>query len=86
MLGVIKVKYNIRLSRLAGMRTEIDMMILDYIIFQKLSRIFMPIISINHDFKKEPKSEKRIDLLKRPRIQKKEKCADLQPYYSLLYI
>ncbi len=68
MLGIIEVKYNIGLSRLAGMTTGIDMMLLDLIIFQKLSRIFMPVISINHDLKKEQKSEKGIDLLERPRI------------------
>ncbi len=32
MLGVIKVKYNIGLSRLVGMRTGIDLMLLDLII------------------------------------------------------
>ncbi len=68
MLGVIEVKYNIGLSGLARMRTGIGMMLLDLIIFQKLSRIFMSVIPINHDLKKELKSEKGIDLLKRPHI------------------
>ncbi len=65
MLGVIEVKYNIGLSRLAWMRTGIGMMLLDLIIFQKLSRIFMPVILINRDLEKELKSEKGIDLLER---------------------
>ncbi len=68
MLGVIEVKYNIGLSGLAGIRTGIGMILLDLIILQKLLRIFMPVILINHDLKKELKSEKGIDLLERPRI------------------
>ncbi len=68
MLGVIEVKYNIGLSGLAGMRTGIGMMLLDLIILQKLSRIFMPVIPINHDLKKELKSEKGIGLVERPCI------------------
>ncbi len=68
MLGVIKVKYNIRLSGLARMRIGIGMMLLDLIILQKLSRIFIPVIPINRDLKKEQKSQKGIDLLERPRI------------------
>ncbi len=68
MLGVIEVKYNIGLSELAGMRIGIGMMLLDMISLQKLSKIFMLIIPINRDLKKELKSEKRIDLLERPRI------------------
>ncbi len=68
MLGVIEVKYNIGLSGLAGMRTGIGMMLLDLIIFQKLSRIFIPVIPINPNLEKELKSEKGIDLLERPCI------------------
>ncbi len=68
MLGVIEIKYNIGLSGLARMRTGIGMMLLDLIILQKLSRIFMPVIPINRDLEKELKSEKGIDLLERPRI------------------
>ena len=64
-LGVIEEKYNIGLSGLAGMRTEIGMIFLDLIIFQKLSRIFIPIIPINRDLGQELKSEKEIDLFKR---------------------
>ncbi len=71
MLGVIKVKYNIGLSRLAGIRTGIGMMLLDLIILEKLSRIFIPVIPINRNLRKKLKSEKRIDLLERPRIQTK---------------
>ncbi len=68
MLKVIEVKYNIGLSGLAEMRTGIGMMLLDLIIFQKLSRIFISIIPINRNLEKELKSEKGIDLLERPRI------------------
>ena len=68
MLGVIEVKYNIGLSELAGMRTGIGMMLLDLIILQKLSRIFMPVIPINRDLKQELKSENEIEPLEKPRI------------------
>ncbi len=68
MLEVIEIKYNIRLNGLAGMKTGISMILLDLIIFQKLSRIFIPIILINRNLKKELKSEKGIDLLERPCI------------------
>ncbi len=69
MLGVIEVKYNIGLSGLAGIRTGIGIMLLDLIIFQKLLRIFTPIIPINRNLEKELKSEKKIDLLERSRIK-----------------
>ncbi len=68
MLKVIEVKYNIGLSGLAEMRTGISMILLDLIILQKLSRIFMLIIPINRDLKKEQKSEIGIDRLERPHI------------------
>ncbi len=68
MLGVIEVKYNIGLSGLVEMRTGIGMMLQDLIILQKLPRIFMPVIPINRDLKKELKSEKGIDLFERPYI------------------
>lgn len=67
-LKVIKIKYNIRLSGLVGMKTGNDMMLLDLIIFQKLSKIFMLVIPTNHNPKQELKSEKRINLLKKPHI------------------
>ncbi len=68
MLGVIEVKYNIGLSGLARIRTGIGIILLDLIILQKLSRIFMLVIPIKRDFKQKLKSEKGINLLKRPRI------------------
>lgn len=68
MLGVIKVKYNIRLSRLARIKTRNGMMFLILIIVQKLLKIFIPIIPINHDLKQEVKSKKKIDLFKKSHI------------------
>lgn len=68
MLGVSKIKYNIRLSGLARMRTGINMIFLDLIILQILSKIFISIILINRNFEEKLKNEKKIDLLKRPYI------------------
>ena len=67
-LRVIEIKYNIRLSELTGIKTGNGMMLLNLIIFQKLLRIFTPIIPINRNLKQELESEKRIDLLERPYI------------------
>lgn len=50
-LGVIELKYNIRLNGLAGIKTGISIIFLDLIIFQKLLRIFMAVISINSKLK-----------------------------------
>ena len=51
MLGIIKTKSNIGLNRLVEIKIENSMMFLDLIIFQKLLRIFMPVILINRNFK-----------------------------------
>ena len=56
MLKVIKIKYNIGLSGLAGMKTGNDMILLDLIILQKLLKIFILVILINRDLK--PKTRK----------------------------
>ena len=59
MLEIIEAKSNIRLNRLAEIKTGNGMMLLDLIILQKLSRIFRPVIPINRDFEQELESEKR---------------------------
>lgn len=51
MLGAIEAKYNIRLSGLIEIKTGNGMILLDLIIFQKLSRIFTSVIPINRDLK-----------------------------------
>ena len=51
MLKVIKEKFNIEFNRLAEMKTKNIMMLLDLIIFQKLLKIFIFIILINHKLK-----------------------------------
>lgn len=68
MLRVMEVIYNNRLNKQARIRTVNDMMFLDLIILQKLSRIFMTVIWINYKFKQELEVKKEIDLLKRPCI------------------
>lgn len=70
-LRVIKVKYNIELSRLVEMKTENGMTFLDLIILQKLSRIFMLVIQINRNLKQGLENKKGIDLLERLYIKTK---------------
>ena len=68
MLKIIKAKSNIGLNKLSRIRTRNSIMLLYLIIFQKLLKIFTPIILINHNFKQKLENEKRIYLLERPCI------------------
>lgn len=71
MLRIIEVKYNIELSELDEMRINIDIILLDLVNLQKLSRIFMPVILINRNLKEKLKNEKEIKLFERPCIETK---------------
>ena len=51
MLGIIKVKSIIRLNKLAEIKTGNNIMLLNLKIFQKLSRIFMPVHLVNSNLK-----------------------------------
>ena len=66
MLEIIKIKYNIGLNRLAGIKTENNIILLDFIILWKLLRIFMLVILINCNLKQ--KKIKKKNLLKGPCI------------------
>ena len=68
-LRIIKAKSNIGLNELARIKTGNGIMLLDLIIFQKLSRIFIFVILINCNFKQELESEKGIYLFKRSYIK-----------------
>ena len=53
MLKVIRKKFNIGWNKLAGMKTKNGMILLDLIIFQKLLKIFILVISISRNLTKK---------------------------------
>lgn len=53
MLEIIKEKFNIGLNRLAKIKIENSIILLDLIIFQKLIKIFMLVILISYNFEQK---------------------------------
>lgn len=53
MLGIIKAQSNIGLNRLVEIKTRNGIILLDFIILQKLLKISMIIILINRNLKQE---------------------------------
>lgn len=64
-LEIFKKKVDIVANRLIVMRTKYSIIVLDLIIFQKLLKIFILIIQINHNFKQKIIKEYKIIIVKK---------------------